>query len=235
MEHFTPTYLYIKTHNVTGLKYFGKTIGNPTTYSGSGLYWKDHLKIHGNDVTTEIFGYFTDRDECIKAAQQFSSLNDIVNAKGDDGTKIWANLMIENGLDGNVPGSLVSEETKQKRSKALKGRPRPPEVRQRISDSKKGIALSDEHIAKLTLKTISEEHRRKLSEMYSGRVWTEEEKGKIRGQIVVVDRSGNLIKIPVETYKNQPENDREYVHFRTEEGKRRRAISCDEHHLRPVD
>lgn len=222
MEHFTPTYLYVKTHNITGLKYFGKTIGNPMTYSGSGLYWKTHLKIHGNDVTTEVLGYFTDRDACVEAAEQFSTLNDIVNAKGDDGMKVWANLIVENGLDGNVPGSLASEETKQKRSNALRGRPRPLEVRKQISDSKKGVPLTKEHVAKLTLKTISEEHRRKLSEMYSGRVWSEEEKKKIRGQIVVVDRKGNLVKIPVETYKNQSEDDREYVHFRTEEGKRRR-------------
>ena len=47
-------YLYIKTHNKTGLKYLGKTKRNPFVYTGSGVYWKRHLKIHGNEHTTEI-------------------------------------------------------------------------------------------------------------------------------------------------------------------------------------
>jgi len=37
-------YLYVKIHNVTKLKYFGKTTKNPYNYKGSGLYWKRHLK-----------------------------------------------------------------------------------------------------------------------------------------------------------------------------------------------
>jgi len=50
---YKPTYLYIKKHNVTGLKYFGKTVRDPLKYKGSGQYWLTHLKQHGNDVTTE--------------------------------------------------------------------------------------------------------------------------------------------------------------------------------------
>lgn len=50
--------LYIKTHNITGLKYFGKTIKNPFKYKGSGKYWTRHLAIHGNDVTTEVVATF---------------------------------------------------------------------------------------------------------------------------------------------------------------------------------
>ena len=48
-------YLYVKTHNVTGLKYLGQTSSNdPYKYQGSGKYWRLHLKKHGNNVTTEI-------------------------------------------------------------------------------------------------------------------------------------------------------------------------------------
>ena len=49
---FKPTYLYIKTHNITGLKYFGKTTGDPYTYFGSGTKWLNHLNVYGKDVTT---------------------------------------------------------------------------------------------------------------------------------------------------------------------------------------
>ena len=48
-------YLYIKTHNKTGLKYLGKTTAkDPHKYHGSGADWRTHLKEHGIDYTTEI-------------------------------------------------------------------------------------------------------------------------------------------------------------------------------------
>ena len=89
-----PTYLYIKTHNITGLKYFGKTTNNdPYKYNGSGTYWKRHLNKHGNDVSTEIIGYYTDKEECLNVALKFSKDNDIVKSEE------WANLK-EESLDG---------------------------------------------------------------------------------------------------------------------------------------
>jgi hypothetical protein len=48
-------YLYIKTHNKTGLKYLGQTSKqNPFTYMGSGVDWVAHLNENGIDVTTQI-------------------------------------------------------------------------------------------------------------------------------------------------------------------------------------
>jgi hypothetical protein len=47
MTEFKPTYLMVKTHNQTSLKYFCKTVkNNPLTYLGSGKYWTRHLKAH---------------------------------------------------------------------------------------------------------------------------------------------------------------------------------------------
>jgi len=89
-----PIYLYIKTHNKTGLKYFGKTEKkDPFKYLGSGKLWRQHLSKFGEDITTEIFGCFYDRDECYKAAVEFSHKNNIVESTD------WANLRIEE-LDG---------------------------------------------------------------------------------------------------------------------------------------
>ena len=91
---FKPTYLYIKTHNKTGLKYFGKTISkDPYKYTGSGTRWTRHLNKHGNDITTEIVGYYLDEEECKKVALEFSLRNNIVESKE------WANLK-EEKLDG---------------------------------------------------------------------------------------------------------------------------------------
>lgn len=92
---FKPTYLYIKTHNKTGLRYFGKTITkNPHSYRGSGKRWLNHLKYHGNDVVTEVIGFFEDESSCRSVALEFSSVNNIVE---DDS---WANLEVEDGIQG---------------------------------------------------------------------------------------------------------------------------------------
>ena len=40
-------YLYVKTHNKTGLKYLGKTEQDPFVYLGSGKRWLNHLNKHG--------------------------------------------------------------------------------------------------------------------------------------------------------------------------------------------
>lgn len=103
---FKPTYLYMKTHNKTGLKYFGKTVNrHPETYRGSGVRWLNHLNYHGNDVTTEIIGYFTDEYECRAAAIEFSLTNNIVESTS------WANLEIENGTDGGFVGCVGDKNT----------------------------------------------------------------------------------------------------------------------------
>ena len=90
-------YLYIKTHNTTGLKYFGKTTKTDYhKYKGSGTYWLKHIKKHGYDVTTELVGVFN-TDDVRDYAVKFSIDNNIVESKE------WANLEIETGLDGRGP------------------------------------------------------------------------------------------------------------------------------------
>lgn len=82
-------YLYIKTHNQTGLKYFGKTTHNPQSYRGSGKVWVEHLKEFGNDVSTEVLGEFTNREHCAEIARKFSADNNIAESAE------WANLIPE--------------------------------------------------------------------------------------------------------------------------------------------
>lgn len=168
MKKFYPTYLYIKTHNITGLKYFGKTTGNPEKYQGSGKYWLNHLKIHGNDVSTKILGFFESKDECINAATKFSTDNNIINSVNKEGKKSWANQINENGLDGGNTGrtiyNLHSEETKRKISESNKGKlpwntgktgvtsgnrtPRTAEQKEKISKSLTGRSRSVDAVKK---------------------------------------------------------------------------------------
>lgn len=143
--------LYVKTHRVTGLKYFGKTTkDDPYSYKGSGKHWRRHLIKHGYDVETEIVSVFENVDEATKFALQFSEENNIVNSKE------WANLIPENALDGGhvgpnphhsevMRGRKVSEETKRKMSEAAKGKVYSKERRENISKGKKGKLHSKEH------------------------------------------------------------------------------------------
>jgi len=106
--------LYIKTHNKTKLKYFGKATGKNlkyiNKYTGSGLYWKRHLREHGNDVSTEIYGEYDSIEECSKSAIDFSIKNDIENSE------TWANLMVENGMDGAPVGHIGSSPCEKSRT-----------------------------------------------------------------------------------------------------------------------
>jgi len=94
---FVPTYLYIKQHKVTGKLYFGKTIKDPLTYTGSGKYWLRHISAHGKQqVETLWYCLYTDFQELSTFALSFSKMHDIVKSPN------WANLMEENGRSGGA-------------------------------------------------------------------------------------------------------------------------------------
>ena len=104
--------LYVKTHNITGLKYFGFTTSkDPHKYTGSGVYWKLHLKKHGYDYTTEIRRECQSKDELREWGLYYSNLWNIV--ENND----WANLKEEVG-----DGGRQSKEVRKRISEAGKGR-----------------------------------------------------------------------------------------------------------------
>jgi hypothetical protein len=161
-NNYKPTWLYIKQHNITGLKYFGKTISkDPYSYRGSGNRWINHLKIHGDDISTLWCELFTDVDVLVEFATQFSIENKIVESD------MWANLIDENGLDG---GGSPSIETRKKIGTANKGRKLPART-----DTHKVIRLKN-----LTGSCISEETRIKMSIAQKGRYVSDDTKQKIR-------------------------------------------------------
>ena len=89
-------YLYLKTHNVTSLRYLGKTIQNPHKYNGSGQRWINHLNKHGYDISTKILFQTRDMKE-FKVVSTFYSklLNIVMNPK-------YANLYEETGCGGDT-------------------------------------------------------------------------------------------------------------------------------------
>lgn len=198
-------HLYIKTHNVTGLKYFGKTeTKDPMKYLGSGKYWLRHLKAHGADITTEVVASFEDREEASQYAIQFSKEHNIVESKE------WANLMYETVKDG-VFGYSHTEDTKRIASENSKKMWDNPEFREKMSVKHKerwsneeglrlkeaqsnrllgkkrpehsnvmiGRKLSKAHVDKLK-KPKSVEHKAKVSAALKGKYKSEEHKEKLK-------------------------------------------------------
>lgn len=152
-KSFKPTWLYLKQHNKTGLKYFGKTIRDPEKYHGSGVYWNNHLKKHGYDITTVWQQLFTTEAELVAFALDYSQKNNITESTE------YANLKPEDGLMGGNTGITEygrkviseksknhrhSEETKQKIKEARARQPNPmtgkkhsPETIEKIKAARK--------------------------------------------------------------------------------------------------
>lgn len=107
-------YLYRKTHNKTGLMYLGYTKTDPFKYKGSGLYWKRHIKLYGNDVTTEILYESDDIDDISEIGKHYSKIWDVVNSTQyanlceEDGNKLYGNA------NPNFRGHPHTTETKIK-------------------------------------------------------------------------------------------------------------------------
>ena len=100
-------YLYVKTHNKTGLKYLGKTTKKDShKYFGSGIRWLNHLNKHGYDYTTDILRECHSEEELKEWGLYYSNLWNIVESKE------WANLKTEEGQGGS--GFHLSKAAKQK-------------------------------------------------------------------------------------------------------------------------
>jgi hypothetical protein len=162
-------YLYIKTHNKTGLKYLGKTVAkDPFTYKGSGTYWKRHIKKHGYDVTTEIIFETDDKIELEKIGKHYSDLYNVVESKN------WANLKEESGDGG---WDFVNNDPKVKEKQKMRigvmnsfyGKTHSEETKRRLSELNKGISKGPQ----------SKEHSEKIKNALLGKKFTDERKKNI--------------------------------------------------------
>lgn len=130
-----PIYLYVKTHNQTGLKYLGKTTdSDPHAYPGSGLYWTDHLRTHGKDYSTEILLETDDPDQIRTVGQYYSTLWNVVESDA------WANLQPEEGQ------GFVSGKYHHSKRPGYQNPAKLPENRRRASE--RMLAMSDRHWAR---------------------------------------------------------------------------------------
>lgn len=134
-------YLYIKTHNVTGLKYLGKTERDPFKYKGSGKRWTNHIKQHGYDVTTEILLETNSKQSLIEAGLYYSSLFQVVESSS------WANLIPESGdgYDSESSKRLATKRLNEGTHHFLFMGPKSLETKLKMSAAKKGKGLGKDN------------------------------------------------------------------------------------------
>ncbi len=139
-------YLLLKIHNLTGLCYLCYHRGSREScikYKGSGKYWKNHYKVHGNDISTFFLLETNKIEEVQTKGPYFSKLWNVINSEE------WANLCEENGKVGgprvalsgsNHPmyGKHHSDITKLKMRLLKIGKPLTKSHCDKISKSNKG-------------------------------------------------------------------------------------------------
>jgi hypothetical protein len=81
-------YLYVKTHNKTGLKYLGYTKTDPYHYQGSGIYWTKHIEKHGYDVITEVLFQTNDKTEMKAMGIPFETITALTGLSKDEIKKL---------------------------------------------------------------------------------------------------------------------------------------------------
>jgi len=153
-------YLYLKQHNITGLKYLGQTSKDPFDYKGSGKHWKLHISKHGYDVSTTILYETPYMEEISEQGLYYSDLWNIV------GSPEFANLKPESGEGGIHSGEIIA-----KIAAGNKGRTHSEEAKAKISAANKGKTLSDETKTKISASKLkmSDETKAKMSVALKGR------------------------------------------------------------------
>lgn len=195
-------YLYVKQHNITMLKYFGKTTRDPYSYNGSGKYWKRHISKYGLDISTLYVHRFEDSEECKKFALEFSETNNIVESTE------WANLKPENGSDGGDNSKFIDytkthSSIKGKTYEEIYGNDRGTDLRKQraLSNSrtKRGVPMSEEQKQKRrhSYGPRSNEFKNKLSEIAKNRP-------KPRGKCPHCGKTGVIRNLKRWHYNNCP-------------------------------
>lgn len=210
-------YLYLKTHNVTGLKYLGKTNNpDPHKYLGSGTYWRRHLNKHGKNFHTQILLATDNKDEIRDTGIFFSRLWNIIESKE------FANHQEEKG-DG-VSSHFARNENYRRLSNgthpfcnkdhnAKIKEKRNATIKKNKSHNFLGGELQKQRVADRTHHLLSGEIQRRSSQKLA-----RENKLWVQNFRMVVDIYG--VKHQVQVNEYDP-NSKEYAHINSLEGKKR--------------
>jgi hypothetical protein len=165
-------YLLVKEHVDTGMKYLCKHVASSFSecekYTGSGIYWKRHLKQHGNNVKTTCLFVTENEKEFREIAKKYSLKFNVTQSKE------WANLCDEEGQGGHT---VID---KEKHGKLMEQIHKKTEVKQKVKKHLDDIRFWTQPLAAQAAK-----------EKLTGVLKTEEHKQKMRGKRPHVNQSGS--------------------------------------------
>lgn len=208
-------YLYVKTHNKTGLKYLGKTNQKDYhSYTGSGVYWIRHLEKYGYDYATEILLETENKEELKETGLFFSRLFDVVKSKE------WANLQEEKG-DG-VTSEYATQENYRRLEKGIHpfcdplhnqktNKKRQETKRKNGTHNFLGGDIQRNRVENGTHHLLGGN----LQQKNMRRVVEEGRHNMMQGNVLVVDKNGIITFMPKKEYMTQTE----LVHPNSKEGK----------------
>jgi hypothetical protein len=219
----TPTYLYIKRHSKTNLKYFGKTtLSDVEKYCGSGVYWKKHIEKYGKQYveTLWVSEPFYDKELLEEFAVFFSDFFEIETSSE------WANLIAENGLDGAPKGIKREGLSGEKNGMYGKRGSLNPFYGKQHTESQKQLWSEmrlGEKNPNFKAKSFNEETYKKLRRPKSSKA---NYKGT-PGKITCIDIAGIAVQIDIEIYNqqkqsNKPVHEWQYVNTNSNEAKKRK-------------
>ena len=177
--------IYCTTNKINNKKYIGKDSKNETTYYGSGKGLQNAINKYGIEnfekVILEEIVTTDDHKENLKLLSErelywideYNAVKDPMyyNQRRVCGPQTW---------ERNWP--KLSDETKQKISKSTTGKKKSVLMRQRLSESKKGVAKTEEEKESMRIaanKRWSDPAVRKAqSEKIKGTKWSDERKKK---------------------------------------------------------
>jgi hypothetical protein len=169
-------YVYLTTNLINGKQYVGDHFGKIyDNYLGSGKIIIQSIKKYGKkNFKKEVLEFYNTKQEAFNGQTKWINEYDTLSPKG-------YNISPSGGV--GVPNSFHSNVTKNKISKSKKGVLLSEEHKLNLSKAKKGNLYPNIGKAKKG-KVLSEEHKLKIGKGNKGRIKTIEEKEKIRNSLI---------------------------------------------------
>jgi len=165
-------YLLVKEHAHTGLKYLCRHVASSFSecekYTGSGKYWKYHIKQHGKHIKTTCLFVTESEKEFRQVAKKYSLQFNVTDSKE------WANLCDEEGQGGNT---VVDKKLHGKKTKI--GLHRPNVRKKHLAHLRELVKVNQPLAAKAA------------KEKLTGVPKTEQHKENMRGKRPYVVQTGN--------------------------------------------
>lgn len=186
-------HLYVLTNTVNGKRYVGQTVGSVAQRIAC---HKRSQQPIGHAIRKYGWDKFSVQSCEVESTELLNELEEFAIVVAES-RYTHHGYNIKRGGD-NQTGQVISEATKKKLSRALKGRKRPPEVVAKVAAANRGKKRSPEwvenHRKALIGRKHTKGHRAKISASNIGRVVSEETRAKISAANSGLKRAPDVVE-----------------------------------------